>query len=395
MKPKPFLHLAPERSLVMTYALRQALEILQMPQLELSKWLLSEIEKNPLLELDPKHSKKSFFHETPALPTLYEHLTEQIREHFSDPVQAQSAYHLLDQLDEKGFLPPEIPNSEVLEILQTFDPPGLFARSLQESFLIQLNLKGKTKSHAVQLVRHSYDDLLQGRFSVIKKKLKVQDLKEAIKELSHLTLRPAHLFQNEPTQLITPDLKIEKIEKGWTLELIEEDLPKFHIKEEYLDLECENTEEIEALRTYKTEAKWIIRSMRRRRKILQDIGRILLKKQARFLDRKGPLIPLTMKELAEKLLIHESTLSRALYGKYVATPRGILPVKSLITTSTIQMDAKEILRSLIAKEDKKTPFTDDQLASLLLRQGIKIARRTIAKYRTILKIGPASRRKNH
>ena len=390
---RPFLKLAPERRLVMTFALAQALEILQMPQQELKQWLLEEIEKNPLLELDALKGQDRFEKDYPSSITLHEHIAEQIRDHFPDPHDRTIAFHYLHQLDDKGFIPSEIESGGILSVLQTLDPPGIFARSLQESLLLQLRAKGKMESDAYRLIEQCYDDLLHGRFVVIKKKLKVEDLKEAIQDLAPLSFRPARIFQQEIVQPKTADLQIERIEGGWTLKLLEEDLPEFHIQEEYLSLDVESQEEMEVLRSFKTQAKWIVRSINRRRKLLKDIGRILLHKQAPFFDRKKALVPITMKEMAEKLEVHESTLSRALFGKYVATPRGIVPLKSLITT-TQNLSAQEMLQEFVAKEDKTNPLTDEQLADAITKQGVKVARRTISKYRSQLKIGTVSQRKN-
>ncbi|MBX7066562.1 MAG: RNA polymerase factor sigma-54 [Parachlamydiales bacterium] len=394
MERRPLLNLAPERRMNMTLALRQALEILQMPQMELAAWLLNEIEKNPLLEMQSSKLKRPFVGEFPAPVTLHEHIEGQIRDHFSDPKIRKMASELMHQLDERGFLPEETKNGEVLDILQTFDPPGLFARSIRECLLLQLKARGQENTLPYALIQKCYEDLLYGRYALIRKKLKTDDIKSAIMDISRLSLRPASQFKQEPSTAISIDLYIKKIDGGWTLELVEEDLPRFHIQAEYCELETESDEERESLRNFKTRAKWICRSLNRRRKMLQEIGRLIVKKQSRFLDQKGPLAPLSMNELAAKLQIHESTLSRALHGKYAATPRGILSLRSLISTDPESENAKQTLKKLIASEDKKYPLTDDQLAKALKEKGFPIARRTIAKYRNKLKIGSASQRKN-
>jgi RNA polymerase sigma-54 factor len=404
MDPRLFLKLAPERRLIMTFALRQALEILQMPQLDLGQWLLSEIERNPLLELGPVQTKKRFEGELPATINLNEHLMNQVRENFSDDKDRLIAEEFLEHLDEKGFLSCSLetissyfkkPVDRILTVLQTFDPPGIFARNLQEALLLQLRAKGKAESLAFNLVQNCFDDLLHGRYGAIKKKLGSTDLNLAMSDLARLSLRPSHAFKIDPVAPIYPDLQIHKIEGGWALELIEDDLPQFRIQTEYLDIETESEEEKESLRTFKTQAKWIFRSLNRRRKLLREIGRILIRKQSAFLDQKGPLAQLTMKELAEKLCIHESTLSRALSGKYATTPRGIIPLRSLISADPEAANARMMLEKLIRAEDKTKPFTDDQLVQELGGKGFKVARRTVAKYRTQLKIGSASQRKHN
>lgn len=393
MTHRPLLKLRAERHLVLTFALRQALEVLQMPQQDLAQWLLNEIEKNPLLELKDQKLKHRFAGDFPARVSLYDHLNAQIRDHFLEPRDRKIAISLMHQLDERGYLPASIENSRILKALQTFDPPGIFARSIQESLLIQLRAKGLSSSDAYFLVEHSYDALVHGRYAWIQKKYKQIDLKKAIGHLSKLLLRPARSFEEEPAATIIPDLLIQKIEGGWTLELVEEDLPKFHIQTQYEEQDAQSEEEKEALRSFKTQAKWIVRSLNRRRRLLKDVGRILVRKQALYLDEKGNLAPLSMKEIAETLQVHESTLSRALFGKYIATPRGVLPLRSLINRDPEAMSAKEMLEKLIAGEDKNRPLTDDQLADVLKEKGFHVARRTVAKYRVKLKIASASQRK--
>lgn len=382
----------------MTFALRQSLEILQMTQLELGQWLRSEIEKNPLLELNASNRKKKFDLDVAAPVNLYEHLQQQIRENFSCPKEQQMALICLENLDERGFLSTDTivqkPTEKVLAVLQTFDPPGIFARNLKEALLVQLQMKGKSNSLAFQLVQNCFDELLHGRYTAIKKKLDCPNLNEAIQDLSQLSFRPASAFRQEPVASIHPDIHIARVEKGWTLELVEDDLPKFHIQEEYMDLYPDTKEEQQTLRTFKTEAKWIFRSLNRRRKLLREIGRFLLCKQAAYLDQKGPLNLLTMRDIAEKLEIHESTLSRALAGKYASTPRGIIPLRSLISSAPATDTAREILEKLISSEDKRNPLTDEQLASELKQKGFLVARRTISKYRSQLKIGSATQRKH-
>lgn len=398
MDQRLFLKLAPERRLIMTFALRQALEILQMPQLDLGQWLMDEIERNPLLELDSIRSKKRFEEELPSPITLHEHLLTQIRENFLSRKDQLIAEEFLEHLDEKGFFTGSLEmssNFEILSVLQTFDPPGIFARNLQEALLLQLRAKGKGETLAFNLVQNCFNDLLHGRYEIIKKRLKVADLSFAMNDLARLSLRPAHAFKKEPTYPIYPDLQIHKIEGGWTFELIEDELPQFHIQTQYFDLKIESEQEKESLRLFKTQAKWIVRSLNRRRKLLREIGCILVRKQAAFLDQRGSLTPLSMKEVAEKLEIHESTLSRALAGKYASTPRGIIPLRSLFSADPAAENARMTLEQLIRSEDKKKPYTDDQLVKALENKGFKVARRTVAKYRSQLKLGSASQRKHN
>ena len=186
MAQGPLQKLNFERRLIMTFALRQSLEILQMPQLELKEWLAQEIEKNPLLELEtPSKSYTPRIEaefEIASTPTLYEKLKQQIGEALFSPREANIAHKLLDSLDEKGFLSMPIEEiasffqvpvpkvASVLFTLQSFDPPGIFSRNLRESFLNQLRHQGKEDSTAYLLVERCFDDLLHGRYALIRKK---------------------------------------------------------------------------------------------------------------------------------------------------------------------------------------------------------------------------------
>lgn len=155
----------------MTLALRQSLDILQMTQQELSEWLEGEVEKNPLLEFKSAASSPRIEIDVPGKESLHEFLETQIRDHFPDPDDRLLAMKAREMLDEKGFLSEDflLPES-ILSRLQSFEPPGIFARNLQEALLIQLKAKGKANSLAFVLVQECFDDLLHGRYSLIKKK---------------------------------------------------------------------------------------------------------------------------------------------------------------------------------------------------------------------------------
>lgn len=412
-KPGFNLKLAPERRLVMTFAMRQALEILQMPQIELAQWLRSEIEQNPLLELDateisspsPSLNHRSEETEIISPTTLHESLNQQIRENFPSSIDRSIAVHLLEYLDERGFIVAPLESiaqifqkpisyiENILSLLQTFEPPGICARNLQESLLLQLKARGKGDSEAFHLIRICFEDLLHKRYAAIKKKLGSSDLSSAIQTLARLHFRPSEQFKEEPCCPAIEDLRILKNEMGWSIELNESEMPKFHVQSHYFDLVPESSEERESLRLFKASAKWLIRSLNRRRDLLFRLGRLLVRKQALYLDQKGPLSSITLKELSECLQVHESTLSRALAGKFASTPRGLIPLKSLISSFPETETARELLGKWIADEDKRNPLTDDLLAAKLNAKGYRVARRTVAKYRGQLKIGPASQRK--
>ena len=385
-----------QKRLLLTFSMRQALHMLQMPQHELAQWLLSEIEKNPLLELDIPSSSAPYrkdIAELEAPPTLHNLLLNQIEESFPNPKDKMLALSLLEHLDERGYLfpcPKDIPLDPVLPILQSFHPPGIFARDLRECLLLQI----QPDSPAYQIVNLCFHELLHGKFETIKKKTGISDLTTAIQMLSRLTLRPADLFKKEHAQLAIADLSISKVEETWIVEAIEDELPKIHFRTDYLSLVCNSSKEMRSLRSWSASGKWLLRSLKRRKLLLLEIGAFLARKQAAYLDQKGPLRPLILEELAQHLHVHASTLSRALSGKYAQTPRGLLPLNSLLSTDPQAEHAKQLLRQLIAKEDKTRPLTDAIITKQLQESGLTLARRTVAKYRKNLRIGSASLRKH-
>jgi RNA polymerase sigma-54 factor len=311
----------------------------------------------------------------------------QIRERFSDPTDLKKALELLGQLDERGYLASPCADSPILSVLQSLDPPGIFARDLKECLLLQL----PPHSLAYKIVDLCFHDLLHSRFKSIEKKMKITDLSSAIQSLAKLHFRPADLFQHECNPPIIADLSICQIGKTWIVESKDEELPKFHLREDYLALSPQSADEKIALRKWIASGKGLLRSLKRRRSILLEIGVFLVRKQAAYLSGRGPLQPLSMKELAEEVHLHESTLSRALADKYASTPRGILPLRSLVSSPA--ESAKSALQKLIEKEDRKSPLTDAELVAQLQTAGTKLSRRTVAKYRAELKIAPVSCRR--
>ncbi len=279
-----------------------------------------------------------------------------------------------------------------MRLLQTFDPPGIFARNLQESFLIQLERRGEKGTVVFQLVKDHFEDFLQGRYTKIKKTLHVPTLELglAIQTLAKLSTRPSASFRCDPLQPIYPDLQISCIESKWIVESRGEALPTFRIKTEYLNLPSLSQEQRQTMRKLATSAKWLCRSIHRRHKLLVSIGTYLISHRADFFEGRAPLVPISVFELSTECGVHESTISRAICNKYIAGPFGLMPLKEFVSSQS-NRTAKELLQQIISQE--QIPLTDTQLAQKISQAGIPIARRTISKYRKQLKIGSAFIRK--
>lgn len=394
------LHLSLERRQVMAFALQQSLKILQLSELELAEWIQEEIDRNPLLEEIPKKTACSMpIPDIASKPTLREHLLAQARESLDD---LQIAEALIDHLDEKGYLSislDELPWSQseiqsVLAVIQTFDPPGIGARNLQEALLLQL--RKNSYSLAEILIRDHFQDLLQSRFKTIQKHLDVSpsDFSIALNQISKLRMRPAETFDREPPPHWIADLIIKESEEGWVVQVGEEELPSFRICKDYkaLQEQC-SPEEKETLKSWHVSGKWLSRCIHRRRDILFKIGQLLLLKKAAFFETGKPVHPIGIKELAGLLAVHPTTAWRAVANKTILTPSGMLPLRAFFSESSAGDPVKELLIRLIRQEDKKAPYTDDDLSHLLRENGVSCARRTISKYRKSLKIGTATQRK--
>ncbi len=386
--------------LAMTFRMQQSLAILQMPQIELRELIQEEIDKNPLLEEIGNSKKQIFEKEIAAQDSLYENLLRQIRENLPERKESQIGEKILENIDEKGFL--SVPLAEigeeseiqkVLEVMQTFHPPGIFARNLQESILIQLKAQGYENTTLFTLVQNHYPDLLHGRYSVLKKIYPYLDLAEAIQKLASLPLRPLNCLKEEILAPIIPDITIRKTETGWSVGTNDEELPKFLIHSRYDSVETSSLEEQKTMQAWRSQGKWLLNALSRRKKILLEIGILLTRRQSAYLSQKGALKAFTNQELSLELGLHESTISRALSGKYAETPQGIIPLKSLLTSAPLIKEAKKLLQELIRQEDRNSPLTDEELSEKLKQKGYSIARRTISKYRGELKIQSAPKRK--
>ncbi len=421
-----------QQALVLTLAMQQALYVLQMPITDLAQWVQLQIEQNPLLQFDespPEDQPAELDFDTqgfevleqlddtfvqglfpdeifdeavslenlvPAPLSLYDHLMEQARTFFSVSTQLGHAEQIIGNLDDKGFLGDFEADPQILRIVQTFDPPGIAARNLQECLLIQLQLQKKEASLAYFLISRHFHDLLRCRLSYLAKKLQmtVSEIQAALqKDISILDFHPASRFQTIPSSTNIPDIIIEQIDSGYQVRINESPLPRFTL----------SPPSFANLNRHYTEGKWMEKVLARRREILTKIIHYLLVKHAGFFSGTTQnLASTSMQELAKELQLHESTVARAVKDKYVSCPRGIFALKYFFphTSATAEngdtishVDAKQLLKQLIDHEDKARPLSDNALARAMSKSGIPCARRTIAKYRKVLNIPPASHRR--
>ncbi|MEI8124605.1 MAG: RNA polymerase factor sigma-54 [Parachlamydiaceae bacterium] len=352
--------------------------------------------------------------------TLFEHLVEQAKFSFPNQKDFGIAEALIGNIDERGFL--TTPLSEIaltthasvvdveviLKEIQTFHPVGIGARDLRESLLIQLHFQNKEKTLAYDIVEKCFDDLLKNKITAIRNKLHctAEQIGEAIdQDIAKLDLHPGAQLSREIVPYIVPDVVVRQEGDNLVVAVNDESLPPLRLNRRYLRMLEDKTlaKETKDFITQKIlSAKWLIHNIMQRNNTIEKIAEDLIKRhRSFFLESRGKLVPLTMKTVADELALHESTIARAVSNKYIDTPKGLLPFRAFFTSGIAtdegeQMSSgtvRDILKDLVDKEDKRHPLSDESLAALMRKMGIKCARRTIAKYRVLLKIGTAQQRR--
>lgn len=356
-----------------------------------------------------------------AESSLFEYLMNQAKESFSEK-ELPLAEALIGSFDEKGFLHTSLQEisllnnfplhdlERLLKEIQTFEPYGIGASSMQESLLIQLRCKQKDKTLAYKIIEEHYEDLIHNRIPSIKKNLECtpEDISLALKkDISHLDLHPGVGHFKHFVQYITPDGSIEDTDSGLCVKINDDYIPSVRINRRYLRMLDDETlpaETKDFIRQKLIAARWLLKNVHQRNETLQKILELLIKFQKDFfINPHGQLAPLTMKSVAEELNLHESTIARAVANKYIDTPRGILPLRSFFTNALMTQrgedvspnTVKNILKELIQNEDKLHPLSDAVLSQILHEKGIHCARRTVAKYRVELNLGNAQQRRHY
>jgi RNA polymerase sigma-54 factor len=452
---------------VLAPQLQQSLQILQAPMLELRNLVQQEIETNPTLEMDAlepsvedhqhehddfkeefdrlaklddewrdymsqnsgyssrsaedEERRQFFFDSLVKEETLQQHLLEQIPGSDLQDFEVPIAELLIGNLDDRGFLQcgtDEISASSgldqadldhVLEMVQSFHPVGVGARDLRECLLIQLRRIGKEQSLEYRIVDRHLDDLGKHRFPEISRRLgtTLEQVQRAANFIATLDPRPGQIFAPDPNNYVLPDVTAEKISGEWQVSLNGDQIPRLRISNTYKDLmsqENNGNEVKDYIRDKIRSGKFLIKSIHQRQQTISNIAHEIVARQKDFLE-SGPsaLRPLTMVQIAEAVGVHETTVSRAISGKYIATPHGVFEIKYFFTPGYQTADGaamsntsvKGSIADLVKSENSKNPLSDKEIVEILIERGIPIARRTVAKYRTELNILPSNMRKRY
>ncbi|NKB54818.1 MAG: RNA polymerase factor sigma-54 [Alphaproteobacteria bacterium] len=504
----PRLELKLSQTLVMTPQLQQAIKLLQLSSLELASYVETELEQNPLLELDERENDNQreadreqatptdaaeggeqgdipdgpdtaeltgaetmpsdgespldadygnvyeqdgvvdVSGEAPAAfadvggnrgrggnafdderdfesaltkeITLRDYLTEQLNVDIEDPVERMIGVHLIDLLDESGWLSGDVETiaetlncelsrvESVLDLMQHFDPPGIFARDLRECLALQLREKDRLDPAMAALL----DNLELLARQDIKSILKVcgvdaDDLADMVNEIRALNPKPAQTFDHEVAQTIIPDILMRaNPDGGWIVELNPDTLPRVLVNTTYyaeVNQTAQSKQDKEYLAERFQSASWLVKSLDQRANTILKVASELVRQQHSFFVRGVEhLRPLVLRDIAEVIEMHESTVSRVTTNKYMSTPRGLFELKYFFTSSIASASGGDAhsaesvrhrIKALIDEETLDSVFSDDRIVEILRDSGIDIARRTVAKYRETLKIPSSIQRK--
>jgi RNA polymerase sigma-54 factor len=423
--------------LAMTQELSQAIALLQYSAHELTAFLEDKALENPLLQIENgnvkpmnplidrnrrKHQKaeKDWIEQIADKPfSLEDYLLSQLKITNLSADQLSVIRHLIQNLDENGYFMgdldeiaqklkvPEDLVEECLAVIQTLEPAGIGARDLQECLLMQIYYQNPNNELAQTIISEYFIPFADKKWKQIAKELKItlKEIQDIFDQIQSLNPKPGAILGKEATSYIIPDAIVEQSSEGLTVRMSDESLPRVSLNEQYYNKFKDANKQVNRfLQDKLQDYHWIQKSIEQRKETLTRVVAKIIEKQAAFIQKGSQyLVPMTMKEVAGELNIHESTVSRAVREKYVQTPIGTFALRSFFT-STIQTvsdeentsstQVKKKIATLIEKENKQKPLSDqDIVEQLKMEEGMVVSRRTIAKYRDQLGIPSSAKRK--
>jgi len=374
----------------------------------------------PMRQSAEDEEKRQFmFDSLVAGTSLQENLMEQVRMSEVSDAQRPIAEMIIGNIDEYGYLKTSVdelafstgvaPNQilDVLKIIQTFHPPGVGARDLRECLMLQLDRDGRQDTIEYRIVNEFMDALGKRRLPEIARGVaqSVEDVQKAVARIALLEPRPGRAFLPDNDQFILPEVFVNRTDGELIVTTNNEQIPHLRISNTYKDLmsQADSSSEVrEYIREKIRAGKFLIKSLQQRQQTILNIGKEIVKRQREFMEKGVAFLkPMTMVQVAEVVGVHETTVSRAVSGKYMQTPQGIFEMKYFFT-SGIQTasgegmsntSVKDMIADLFKKENPQKPLSDQEVVKILGEKGIVIARRTVAKYRSELNILPSNLRK--
>jgi RNA polymerase sigma-54 factor len=350
--------------------------------------------------------------------TLASHLEEQLRLSVDDPEVRRAAEEIIGNLDDDGYLRATLEEMaakltlsvEVLEralaVVQGFDPTGVGARDLRECLLIQLREQTPPPPLALAILEHHFEALQRCRYPDIARALHVdqEQVIAAVQQIAALEPKPGRRFAPSDTRYVVPDVHVKKVGDDWAIILNEDGMPRLRINAYYRSVI--GREQGDEARRYVEDrlrsALWLIKSIQQRQKTLYKVTNSIVQFQRAFLDHGLPhLRPLSLRDVAEDIRMHESTVSRVTTSKFVETPQGVFPLKFFFHSGiqktqgdeVSSVSVKKMIEDLVAREESAHPLSDQDITRHLREKGLTIARRTVAKYREELGILPSHQRR--
>ena len=299
-------------------------------------------------------------------------------------------------------------SEEMLGIIQALDPAGVGARDLRECLMLQLREAGLEQSVPFRLVRDCYDELINHRWSEISKRFGISpsDVQRAADEIAKLDPKPGLVYSDRSDNYISPDLIVDKIDGKYHVFLNDANFPRLKLSRVYQEIARDKKkfdgENKEFISNKLNSANWMIQAIEQRRQTMLKVMNYIVERQRDFFEKGVQFLkPLTLREVAEVISMHESTVSRVTNEKFVQTPRGVLPLKFFFSSGLSTTDGEDVsargikaqIEKLVAEEDPKHPLTDQAIVNILKETGVQIARRTVAKYRDQLGVLSARMRK--
>jgi len=457
---KPSLQLKLGQTLTMTPQLQQAIRLLQLPVLDLSAEIQEALEENIMLEMEDLPDVPQTSAETTAEvqtiqaedswqarsaeriqdggwngegrpitefadesgQTLREHLLWQLEmEHFT-PRQVVIGEAIVDSINDDGYLTVDLDEisasldaqseftfadiEETLDMVQRLDPIGVGARSISECIILQLKqLDPGTPglSLAIDLAASHLDLIASREYGELRRSLRTseEDLHDALALVKSCNPKPGLAVSPAATEYVIPDVFVRKIDKRWQVEISPTGVPRLSVNQQYARL-LRGSGDHAVLRSQLQEARWLIRSLEIRNETLMKVATCIVSRQTEFLEHGDEAMkPMVLRDVAEEIGMHESTISRVTTNKYMHTPRGVFEFKYFFSSHLSSVDGEDQsstsvrakIRKLIGAENPGKPLSDSKIANVLADEGITVARRTVAKYRESMNISSSSERR--
>lgn len=413
-----------KQKISLTPLLKKSIDLLQLSRYELIQKIDQEIEINPFVEkeitddfeFDENYNDANFDFNVAAVENLRESLINQVNDLSLNDEQKEIALIIVECIDESGQLLDELDEIEEMlsykysisdisnvlkDIVQKLEPIGVGFRDFKECIKIQINSKKfnhKIKALCQEILSQNGSESLEEIINTFQKRgYAVKDIEKAMNEIKSCDLSPGLNYEN--TNYIIPDLKIELKEKSLSVNFINDTFPKIKIDHDLIEktnTQLKNNPNKE-LADKIQDAKWLLSSIKKRNDTVMQVGELICKRQISFLqDNPLKINPLSNKSLSDELGLHPSTVSRILRSKYIDTPKGIIPLKSLLVSSVSKtrdvtpIQLMQLIKSII--ENEKKPKSDNKIAIELNKRGFNLARRTITKYRKKLNIASSRNR---